>query len=189
MTTVAVIGSTNPEGRTAGAAESLLKGLESRGIDTARLILPVLKIERCRQCDENGWGICRREGRCVITDSFEAVAGRIRKADAVIFATPVYFSDLSECMKAFLDRLRRICMHEGGQTGIKGKPAVGICVAGGGGGGSPACAVQLEKVLFNCGFNVVDLIPVRRQNADLKSDVLKITGVWLADFLQNMIKP
>ena len=30
------------------------------------------------------------------------------RADLVIFATPVYFHDLSESMKAFLDRLRRI---------------------------------------------------------------------------------
>jgi len=98
----------------------------------------------------------------------------------VVFATPVYFGDLSESMRALLDRLRRTCMNEAGKDGISGKLAVGICVAGGGGGGAPSCIVSLEKVLRTCGFDVVDLIPVRRQNLDMKLDVLRITGEWLA---------
>jgi hypothetical protein len=57
---------------------------------------------------------------------------------------------------------------------------MGICVAGGGGGGAPACAVSLERVLSTCGFDVLDMIPVRRQNLDMKLDVLKIAGQWLA---------
>jgi hypothetical protein len=38
----------------------------------------------------------------------------------------------------------------------------------------------LEKVLSRCGFNVVDMVPVRRQNLELKQEVLKMTGRWLA---------
>jgi multimeric flavodoxin WrbA len=98
-----------------------------------------------------------------------------------VFATPVYFSDLSESLRAFLDRLRRTCIHqEAGRRGLAGKPAVGICVAGGGGGGAPACAVSLEKVLATCRFDVVDMVPARRQNLDMKLGVLRATGQWLA---------
>ena len=56
---------------------------------------------------------------------------------------------------------------------------MGICVAGGGGGDAPSCAVSLEKVLRTCGFDVVDLVQVRRQNLEMKLDVLKTTGEWL----------
>jgi len=136
--------------------------------------------ERCRQCEIDGWGICRREGHCIIEDDFPLVVEKINSSDVMVFATPVYFADLSESMRAFLDRLRRICRHDSGRAGIEGKPAVGICVAGGGGGGAPACTVVLEKVLSTCGFAVVDMVPVRRQNLDLKLQVLEATGRWLA---------
>ena len=82
--------------------------------------------------------------------------------------------------RTFLDRLRRTCMHESGKSGISGKKAIGICVAGGGGGGAPSCAVSLERIISRCGFDVVDMIPVRRQNLDMKLKVLDITGQWLA---------
>jgi len=105
---------------------------------------------------------------------------RIAAADAVAFANPVYFGDLSESLRAFLDRLRRTCMNESGKAKIAGKKAVGICVAGGGGGGAPNCTLSLEKVLATCGFDVVDMIPARRQNLEMKLEVLRAVGKWLA---------
>jgi len=53
-------------------------------------------------------------------------------------------------------------------------------VAGGGGGGAPNCTVSLERTLQQTGFEVVDLVPARRQNLDLKKDVLRLVGRWLA---------
>ena len=179
MKTLIIIGSRNPEGQTAKAARAVLEGLTSEGGKGEKVFLPQKKIERCRQCDINGWGICRTEGRCVIKDDFSLLVGKIRKADAVVFATPVYFSGLSESLRAFLDRLRRITRHESGKRGISDKPALGICVAGGGGGGAPACAVSLEKVLSTCGFNVVDMMQIRRQNLDVKLSALEAIGKWL----------
>jgi hypothetical protein len=40
--------------------------------------------------------------------------------------------------------------------------------------------VALEKVLSTCGFEAVDMVPARRQNLDLKLQVLEATGRWLA---------
>jgi len=180
MKVIVVLGSRNPQGQTARAANALLEGVIEGGGQGEQAFLPPLKIERCRQCEDSGWGICRSEGRCTIDDDFASLVARIREADAVVLATPVYFSDLSESMRAFLDRLRRTCMHPAGKEGIEGKLAIGICVAGGGGGGAPSCAVSLERVLSRCGFDVVDMVPVRRQNLDRKVEVLKVTGRWLA---------
>lgn len=180
MKVVIVLGSRNPKGQTARAAGALLQGVVDTGGEGVQVFLPKIDIERCRQCEDSGWGTCRSEGRCVIEDGFAALVDEIREADAVAFATPVYFSDLSESMRAFLDRLRRTCRHQAARGGMEGKPTIGICVAGGGGGGGPACTVSLEKVLRTCGFDVVDLVPVRRQNLEMKLEVLKLTGKWLA---------
>jgi multimeric flavodoxin WrbA len=181
MKLVAILGSRNPEGQTARATDALLEGAASTGWEVDRAFLPELQIERCRQCDEKGWGTCRTEGQCTIQDDLAALVDQIRAADAAVFATPVYFGDLSESMRAFTDRLRRIARHEAGRAGITEKRAIGVCVAGGGGGGGPSCSVSLEKVLRTCGFDVVDMIPARRQNLDLKREVLRVTGRWLGE--------
>jgi multimeric flavodoxin WrbA len=116
----------------------------------------------------------------VIADDLAELVEKIRQADAVVFATPVYYSDLSESLRAFTDRLRRLCTHAAGRAAIKGKPALGVCVAGGGGGGAPACCVSLDRVLATCGFEVVDMLPVRRQNLPAKLPILEHAGRWLA---------
>ena len=180
MKALMISGSRNPEGQTAQAAGAVLEGYARAGGETARVFLPTMRIERCRQCDETGWGTCRTEGHCCIGDDMDAIVDKIKEADVLVFATPVYYSDLSESMRAFTDRLRRFatCMED--PTGIKGKPAIGVCVAGGGGGGAPNCCVSLEKVISRCGFDVVDMIPARRQNLEVKLPQLRLVGEWLA---------
>jgi multimeric flavodoxin WrbA len=179
MKVIMVLGSRNPEGQTAKAARAFMAGVKEGGGEGEAVHLPDLRLERCRQCEADGWGDCRQEGRCVIEDDFASLVDRIRSADAAAFATPVYFSDLSESTRGFLDRLRRICRHDAGKAGIAGKRAVGICVAGGGGGGAPACAANLDRILTTCGFDVVDVVPARRQNLDHKATVCRSTGRWL----------
>ena len=180
MKTVIIVGGRNPEGQTARAVAAVGNGIRAGGHQAETVFLPPLRIERCRQCEDSGWGLCRKEGRCVITDDFAAVVEQIRAANAAVFATPVYYSDLSESLRAFLDRLRRICTQPEGRKGIDGKPVVGVCVAGGGGGGGAACCVSLEKVMANCGFSVIDMVPVRRQNLQAKLDCLEHAGTELA---------
>ncbi len=185
MQALVISGSRNPEGQTGRAIGALIDGLAEGGCQAETFFLPALRIERCRQCEANGWGICRSQGQCVIEDDFQALVARIKAADVVVFATPVYWGDLSESLRAFLDRLRRIGRHEAGKEGIlgkdgRGKIAAGICVAGGGGGGSYSCATNLDNILRICGFDVVDVVPVRRQNLEAKIPILLSTGRWLA---------
>ena len=151
MKAIAIVGSRNPKGQTAQAVDACVKGFKMEDGDVEQFLLPTLNIERCRQCEDSGWGRCRSEGRCIIDDDLAGIVDTISKADAIIFATPVYFSDLSESLRAFLDRLHRVCQHSSGKVLVEGKSAIGICVAGGGGGGAPACSVSLEKILDRCG--------------------------------------
>ena len=115
MKAMIVSGSRNPQGRTAQAADALIEGLAAEGVEVEKVFLVEAAIERCRQCDENGWGTCRPEGYCVIEDDFAALVEKLKAADAAVFATPVYFGELSESTRTFLDRLRRITRNDAGK--------------------------------------------------------------------------
>ncbi|NLG26959.1 MAG: flavodoxin family protein, partial [Chloroflexi bacterium] len=75
--------STEALGKTQRVAEALLAGAGQAGAEVERFFLPDLRVERCRQCDPTGWGLCRREGRCVIEDDLTTISARLRAADAV----------------------------------------------------------------------------------------------------------
>lgn len=199
MKLLTLSGSRNRQGRTAQAIAALHEGFKSGGGTAESVFLLDLKLERCRQCESDGWGICRREGVCIIKDDFAATVEKLLAADIVVFANPVYFADLSESMRSFTDRLRRIRFRRVISTApgmpppqpattaapvvpnMQGQPAVALCLAGGGGGGGPNALVNLERVLQTCGFNLVDTVLIRRQNLDLKLEVLNLTGKWLTD--------
>ena len=179
MKVMMISGSRNTAGRTAQCANAIAKGLAEAGATSELVFLPVMKIERCRQCEADGWGICRREGRCVINDDFAGLLEKMKAADAVVVANPVYFRDLSDSMRSFLDRVRRLKFMQPDRP-MEGKPAVGVCLAGGSGNFAPSAGYILDTVLQMCGFDVVDMINVRRQNLDIKLPMLEATGRWLA---------
>ena len=108
MKMLALSGSRNRQGRTAQAINALTEGFVKRGGTAESLFLIDFKMERCRQCELDGWGICRSTGTCIIEDDFASVVDRMKVADIMVFATPVYFADLSDSMRSFLDRVRRI---------------------------------------------------------------------------------
>jgi NAD(P)H-dependent FMN reductase len=190
MQALVISGSRNRQGKTAQAAEAIRRGVTRGGGKSESIFLTELKLERCRQCNPDGWGICRSEGRCVIEDDFAGVVEKIKAADVVVFANPVYFGDLCESLRGFLDRYRRIRFSTAFRPpapgappmgfGAGGIPAIGIAYAGGSGNGTISCLANLERVLQTCGFDVVDMIPARRQNLDVKLPLLEKIGEWLA---------
>lgn len=179
MKTLAIIGSKNKNGLTAASADAICNGAFKGGGEVEKIFLSDFKIERCRQCKDNGWGICEEKGKCVINDDFPDLIKKIASADIIVFATPVYFSELSESIRAFIDRLRRTCINDDAHPEYREKLAIGICMAGGSGSGAVACCLSLETALLRCGFNVVDMISVNRQNIDVKLKILETTGGWL----------
>ena len=179
MNILIVSGSRNPEGQTARAVNAVLEGAKEAGSDVELVFLPTLNLERCRQCDQNGWGICKSKGRCVAEDDFNPLLEKMLNADVSAFASPVYFSDLSESLLTFLGKIRRISTNPEAQKRIENKPVVGICCAGGTGNGAPDCCASLNKIVFRIGFDVVDMVPVRRQNLEAKLPALNLMGKWM----------
>lgn len=179
MHVMIISGSRNPEGQTARCADAIASGLAKAGATSETVFLPVLDIKRCRQCDADGWGFCKSEMRCIIEDDFASLMEKINATDAVVFTNPVYFKDLSESLRGFLDRLRRITFFNH-QSPLRGKPVLGVCLAGGGRGEPPAC-FHLERILTETGFAVLNVIPVRRQNIESRLPVLEKAGERLVN--------
>ena len=179
MKAIIILGSRSETGQTAQAVDALVEGITQGGGTAERHYLPQRHIERCRQCDEKGWGTCIKQGRCAIDDDFAALVDKMAQSDVIVYATPVYFGDLAESIRAFLDRLRRVCRHETEKLRFAGKHVLGIAVAGGSGGGAPDCTVRLQQFVTVNGMKLLDMVPVRRQNLPLKREILRLTGRWL----------
>ena len=178
MKVVAVQSSPNLDGLTSGIVQAVLRGLEAEGGETELIHLNKLDIKPCIACD-NGWGKCRKEGICILEDDFQKLREKIAKSDALIFATPVYWHDLSESAKIFLDRLRRCETGRGFKT-FTGKKAIGIASAGGSGRGAVRALYNLEDYLRRLGFDIFDLVSVTRFSKDHKLEMLERAGKRLA---------
>jgi len=178
MKVVAVQSSPNLDGLTSGLVQAVLRGLEARGGETELIHLNKLDIKPCIACD-NGWGKCRKEGICILEDDFQKLREKIAKSDALIFATPVYWHDLSESAKIFLDRLRRCETGRDFKT-FTGKKAIGIASAGGSGRGAVRALYNLEDYLRRLGFDIFDLVSVTRFSKDHKLEMLERAGKRLA---------
>lgn len=179
MHAVMVAGSRNEKGRTAQCLDAIGRGVSAGGGTSERFFLPLLKLERCRQCDLDGWGDCRRKGVCIIDDDFAMLIDNLKKADVAVIASPVYLLDITESMRAFLDRMRRITFMQK-ENPLRGKPAALLTLAGGGGRGTAPALATLDRQIFESGFDIVDLWSVRRQNFDVKIPMLEVAGKWLA---------
>ena len=178
MRCLAIQSSPNHDGLTSSLAQAFLRGIAAEGGEAELVHLNGLDLETCIACDD-GWGRCRDEGACILEDDFEALRRKIAEADAIVFATPVYYHDLSESAKSFLDRLRR-CESHGGFRNLAGKRAVGIASAGGSGRGAVRALCNLEDYLRRLGFDVFDLVPVTRLSRDHKLEMLEKAGRRLA---------
>jgi DNA modification methylase len=192
MKIVLFSGSRNRNGQTARAVDAFSRGIVDGGGKAETLFLVEFKLELCRQCNNDGWGICTNEARCIIEDDFASLAEKIEGADALIFASPVYFGDLSESLRGFLERYRRTHFNAifrrqripRGAPGLPpifvgGTPVIGFCYAGGSGNGTVSCAASLERMLQTCGFDVVDMVLARRQNLEMKLPLLESVGKWM----------
>lgn len=163
MSILVVWASPNQDGLTSAAKDNILKGLSEAGGEAEALHLNKRDIRCCRACG-NGWGLCRSEGRCVINDDFSEDYQRLVSAEAIVWITPVYWHDLAENLKAFLDRLRR-CETRRNHF-LKGKKSLLVACAGGTGRGAIQCLDRLEDTLGHMDIVAVDRLPIIRFNRE-----------------------
>jgi len=124
---VVLNGSPKKEGNTAALVEWFSEGACSRGAVVEVVPVAFLKYRSC------GCVSCRacqkiKQYECVINDDAKVVLKKMAEADAVVFATPLYFYGPSAQLKVIIDRMFSLYKWDNTadtfETPMKGKTMV-----------------------------------------------------------------
>lgn len=97
---VVITGSPRKDGNSFAMADAFVKAAEEKGHDIVRFDTAFLTIKGCVAC-----GKCYSKGTaCVFQDDFNAIASAIEAADAVVFATPLYWYSFPWQIKGAMDK-------------------------------------------------------------------------------------
>ena len=81
-------------------AKECEKGARDAGHDVEFLSLRGKDIRFCIGCLS-----CQKTGSCVLKDDVPEIMAKVKEAEVVVFATPIYYYEMSGQMKTLLDRL------------------------------------------------------------------------------------
>lgn len=84
-------------------AKAFGEGAKSAGHEVSLISLAGKKIDFCRGCLA-----CLKLGECVIKDDAIAIAEQVLEADVVVWATPIYYFEMSGQMKTLIDRMNSL---------------------------------------------------------------------------------
>ena len=76
-----------------------LEAIAEKGIDTELITLSGLDIQPCDGCM-----VCQDEESCRIEDDLMPIYNKMKEADAIILASPVYFGSATALIKALMER-------------------------------------------------------------------------------------
>lgn len=80
-------------------AEAFARGAADAGNEVETVTLKGKELHFCRGCLA-----CQQTKKCVIADDAPAIVQKMYEADAIAFATPIYYYELSGQLKTLLDR-------------------------------------------------------------------------------------
>lgn len=80
-------------------ADAFVKGARESQNNVEKVALNDKSIGFCRGCLA-----CQKTQRCVIHDDADMIAQKMRSADVIVFATPIYYYEMCGQMKTMLDR-------------------------------------------------------------------------------------
>lgn len=103
MKILVLTGSPRKNGNSSTLADNFIKGAEEAGHTVVRFDAAFKKVHPCIACNK-----CGMDGPCIFKDDFDFVRENIVDADAVVFATPMYYFGISAQLKAVIDRFYAI---------------------------------------------------------------------------------
>ena len=115
-----VLGSPRKKGNSATLAAQVAEGAIAQGAEVETVYLNGLDIKPCQGCEK-----CQEDSfiGCAIDDDMASLHSKLREADALVIASPIYWFNVSAQTKIFIDRLYAVGV---GQKNIfKGK-SIGI---------------------------------------------------------------
>jgi len=122
MKVVAFNGSPRANGNTAYGIKVVCEQLQQQGIETEIVQLGGKRVFGCLACYKCAE---KQDKRCIQTgDEMNAFIEKALEADGIIIGSPVYFSNVSSEVKAFIDRCGFVCKANGGL--LKGKVGASV---------------------------------------------------------------
>jgi len=81
-------------------ADKFAEGARSAGNEVEKISLTGKNIQFCKGCFA-----CQKLGCCVIKDDVNDITAKVLEADVVVWATPIYYYEMSGQMKTLIDRM------------------------------------------------------------------------------------
>ena len=76
------------------------KGARDAGLDAEYISLKGKDIKYCIGCLS-----CQKTNKCVLKDDVADIMAKVKEAEVIVYATPIYYYEMSGQMKTLLDRL------------------------------------------------------------------------------------
>ena len=108
MKVVAIIGSPRKNGNTELLTKHTLKSISEEGLDTELIRLASLEIKPCTACMA-----CKEQEICSIKDDLFPIYLKMKEADGIILASPVYYGSATSLIKALMERVGYISRWNG----------------------------------------------------------------------------
>ena len=122
MKVIGIVGSPRKGGNTEILTAHTLKAIAEEGLETELISLSGLDIKPCNACRA-----CDKEERCPIEDDLFPIYLKMREADGIMLASPVYYGSATALIKALMERAGHIS-HSARET-FKGKVGGPLVVA------------------------------------------------------------
>ena len=81
-------------------ANEFIRGAQNAGHTVEKISLVDKNIQFCKGCLA-----CQKLGKCVIKDDVNDIMAKVLNADVVVWATPIYYYEMSGQMKTLIDRM------------------------------------------------------------------------------------
>lgn len=109
-------GSPRKKGNTSALVKSFTNGAEAAGNTVTEFFLDGMNINGCKGCFG---GHSSRECPCVQKDDMAKIYPKVREADVVVIATPLYYWNMSGQIRTAIDRL--FALEEGDGNLLRGQ--------------------------------------------------------------------
>lgn len=80
-------------------ADAFIRGAQESGNSVEKITLKDKRIAFCTGCL-----VCQKQQKCVIADDAVEIVRKMHDAETIVFATPIYYYEMSGQMKTLLDR-------------------------------------------------------------------------------------
>jgi multimeric flavodoxin WrbA len=114
MKVIAIIGSPRKHGNTEILAGTALKAIEEEGLETEIVPLAGKDIRPCTACMA-----CSKSETCSIKDDLMPVYQKMKEADGIILASPVYYGSCTALLKGLMERAGYISRFNGERLKVK----------------------------------------------------------------------